>query len=132
MTQGLCDDCRDPDAALTSTPWLRKQVWDGHILFHLTGSTYDMGNLEKLKALIQEAENKGFASIAFALRGCNFLNSTLVNLLVKAFKEAHRSERPAFIVTEDENTRESLQMLGLDRIVSVFSSFRSYRQALSE
>ncbi len=84
-----------------------------------------------LKDLIEKAESEGFASLAFVLRSCNYLNSTLVNLMVKALKEAYRMEKPAFIVTEDEATRESLHMLGLDRVVSVFSSFRSYRDALS-
>jgi anti-anti-sigma regulatory factor len=102
----------------------------GHLAFAINGSIRSLGQLEDLRARIEEALAESPDSIAFAFEGASYLNSSLINLLVKTMQSLSIRGKPTFIVTRDEDTLESMQMMDLDRVMKILPDQESYRAAL--
>ncbi len=116
----------DPGEAAVSRTAIR-----GHVLFAIHGSLRKLGQLEDLRGQIDGALAENADSIAFAFEGASFLSSSLINLLVKTMQTLSVLGKPTFIVTRDEDTLESLQMMDLDRVMRILPDRGSYQAALA-
>jgi anti-anti-sigma regulatory factor len=86
--------------------------------------------LEDLRAQVEVALAETPDSIAFAFAGSSYLNSSLINLLVKTMQSLSIRGKPTFIVTRDEDTLESMQMMDLDRVMRILPDQESHRAAV--
>jgi anti-anti-sigma factor len=104
----------------------------GHILITIKGSGYRMQDLEELKLHIDRALLDDPPTLAFHFDGAAFLDSGTLGLLVRAVQEMTRRERPTGLITADPQVLESLQVMDLDRILSVYPTVEAYRQGMAE
>jgi anti-anti-sigma factor len=110
---------------------IRRQVDSGHVLFTITGTMYNIKELEELRAQIQSMMEQEVQSIAFAFEKSSFLNSSTINLLVKTMQSMSVYGKPTFIITSDTEVLESLQMMDLDRVMKICSSLDAYKAELN-
>jgi len=109
---------------------IRKKMNGSHALFTITGTLYKISELEELKAQIEEAIAQEADSIAFAFLASSFLNSSTINLLVKTMHSLSVHGKPTFIITDDPEVLESLQMMDLDRVMCLCPSLEQYKASL--
>jgi anti-anti-sigma regulatory factor len=102
-----------------------------HVFFAIRGAIRRLGQLEDLRSQIERALAENADSIAFAFEGASFLNSSLINLLVKTMQTLSVRGKPIFIVTRDEDTLDSLQMMDLERVMRILPDEEAYRAALA-
>lgn len=127
-----CPDCLVP--AETGSPAagrISKRIESSHALFNITGTLYKIGELEELKAQIDQALEEEIGSIAFLFEGSSFLNSSTINLLVKTMQTLSVRGKPTFIITDDKEVLESLQMMDLDRVMRICPDLERYKTALT-
>jgi hypothetical protein len=116
----------DPPTAAIS------RVSEGHhVLFAIRGAIRKLGQLEELRSQIDAALNENVGSLCFAFEGASFLNSSLINLLVKTMQTLSIRGKPTFVIAREEDTLESLQMMDLDRVLRILPDREAYRAALA-
>jgi anti-anti-sigma factor len=101
-----------------------------HALFTVTGTVYKIQELEEMKVQIDQVLARNPGSIAFALQESSYLNSSMINLLVKTMQTLSLQGKPTFIITNEAQVLESLQMMDLDRVMRIVPSLEKYRAAL--
>jgi anti-anti-sigma factor len=127
-----CPSCNTPSRPEDIVGGKVKSVASGgHLLITITGSGYRMQDLEELKLHIDRALQGDPKTLAFHFDGASFLDSGTLGLLVRAVQEMTRRERPTSLVTSDAQVLESLQVMDLDRILTVHPTLEAYRQGLS-
>lgn len=125
-----CPNChapahKDPPAG----GQIRRQVEGAHVLFIITGNLYKIQELEALRSQINEVDQQ-VDSIAFAFEKSSFLNSSTINLLVKTMQTLSIRSKPTFIITDETDVLESLQMMDLDRVMRILPNLEKYQAAL--
>jgi hypothetical protein len=126
-----CPGCHAP--AVKEAPpggQIQRRLEGGHALFTITGTMYKIQELEELRSQINEVVAQGADSIAFAFQQSSFLNSSTINLLVKTMQTLSIHGKPTFIITDDNEVLESLQMMDLDRVMRVLPDLERYKSAL--
>lgn len=99
-------------------------------MFTITGTMYKIQELEELRAQINEVVAQEVGSIAFAFQQSSFLNSSTINLLVKTMQTLSIHGKPTYIITNDNEVLESLQMMDLDRVMRILPDLERYKSAL--
>lgn len=117
---------RDEPAASRIT----RQDVGGHVLFTVRGSLHKIQELEDLRSQIDAALLADVLSIAFVFEASSFLNSSTINLLVKTMQTLSVHGRPTFIITNEAEVLESLQMMDLDRVMRILPGLEQYKAAL--
>jgi anti-anti-sigma factor len=110
---------------------IKHDVEGSHALFTITGNIYKIQELEELRSQIQEVVSKEVDSIAFAFEKASFLSSSTINLLVKTMQTLSIRGKPTFIITDEEDVLESLQMMDLDRVMRILPNLEKYKAALA-
>ncbi len=95
----------------------------------ITGNIYKIQELEELRSQIGEVDQI-VESIAFAFEKSSFLNSSTINLLVKTMQTLSIRSKPTFIITDEAEVLESLQMMDLDRVMRILPNLEKYQAAL--
>lgn len=103
---------------------------DGHVYLALRGTVHRLGELDALRAVLDQVLAADARSIAFGFEGSSYLNSSLVNLIVKTMRGLASAGRPTFIVTSDPEVLESLRIMDLDRVIRILPDREAYRSAL--
>ena len=127
-----CPACHVP--ALRDAPpgsLIRRDVDGAHALFTITGNIYKIQELEELRSQINEVVEQDVESIAFAFEKSSFLNSSTINLLVKTMQTLSIRSKSTFIITDDEEVLESLQIMDLDRVMRILPNLEKYKAALA-
>ena len=93
---------------------------------------YKILELEDLKLQIDATLKELPESVAFHFDGASYLDSSMLAQLVRTLQELSRRGKPTFIITNDAQVVESLQILDLDRVLTVFSTLEFYRSALKQ
>jgi anti-anti-sigma regulatory factor len=130
--ENACPRCQAP-ARPGQIPGNRvgRSVQKGHILFTIPGPFHKIQELEELKLHIDSSLEGQPESMAFHFDGASFLDSSMLGQLVRTLQEMTRRGKPTYIVTGDAQVVESLHVLDLDRILTVFSGLAEYRAALA-
>lgn len=127
-----CPACHAPaQTAIAQSGSIAKSAEGPHALLTITGSLHKIQDLEDLRAHIDATLGTAPESIAFAFRKASYLNSSLVNLLVKTMQTLSVHGKPTYIITEEIDVLESLQMMDLDRVMRIYPTLEQYRAALS-
>jgi anti-anti-sigma regulatory factor len=108
----------------------RKELKGRHILFAVTGAVYRLQELENLKAEIEASLKGNSDSIAFAFEGSSYLDSSLINLLVKTLQTLSQRGKSTYVITQDLHVLESLQVLNLDKVLTVLPTAAHYHEAI--
>jgi hypothetical protein len=109
----------------------RKELQGKHILFAVTGTVYKLQELENLKADIESSLKGNSDSIAFVFEGSSYLDSSLINLVVKSMQTLLQRGKPTYVITQDVHVLESLQVLNLDKVLTVLPTLENYREAIA-
>ncbi|MDB5049580.1 MAG: hypothetical protein JWO30_2651 [Fibrobacteres bacterium] len=109
---------------------ISRQLFGTHSLFTITGNVYKIQELEELRSQITEVVAQEVDSIAFAFEKSSFLNSSTINLLVKTMQTLSVRGKPTFIITNDEEVLESLEIMDLDRVMRILPDLEAYKTAL--
>ncbi len=127
-----CPKC-DAQAVVQIPPEIRfKHELNGnHVLFSITGTVHKIQELEELRAEIDTVLSKEVDSIAFFFTSSSFLNSSMINLLVKTMQNLSVYGKRTYIITSEVSVLESLQMMDLDRILKIYPDLDQYRSALA-
>lgn len=127
-----CPACHVPALKDESPGSLIRRDVDGtHALFTITGNIYKIQELEELRSQINEVVIQEVDSIAFAFEKASVLNSSTINLLVKTMQTLSVRGKPTFIITDEEEVLESLQMMDLDRVMRILPNLERYKAALA-
>jgi hypothetical protein len=110
---------------------IKRLVEGAHALFTITGNIYKIQELEELRSQINEVVDQEVESIAFAFEKSSTLNSSTINLLVKTMQTLSIRSKPTFIITDDEEVLESLQIMDLDRVMRILPSLEKYKAGLA-
>jgi anti-anti-sigma regulatory factor len=101
-----------------------------HSLFTITGTVYKIQELEEFKSQIDGVLAQDPESIAFEFRKSSYLNSSMINLLVKTMQTLSVKGKPTFIISDETEVVESLAMMDLDRVMRIVPTLEKYRAAL--
>lgn len=129
--ENSCPKCQTPArpgaASVAQVHRTRRGI---HILLTVQGPKYKLQELEDLRFEIDRAMKDGPESIAFHFRGASYLDSSMLAQIVRTLQEMTRRGKATFIITDDSQVLESLQILDLDRVVTIFPSVEAYRAGL--
>ena len=129
--QNTCPSCHMPFTREETTGVrISREDSAGHVLFTIRGVVYKIQELEDLRAQINAAIEADAQSVAFAFEGSSFLSSSTINLLVKTMQTLSVYGRPTFIITNEAEVLESLQMMDLDRVLRILPGLEQYKAAL--
>lgn len=127
-----CPRCQTP-ARTGDAPGNRigKTVVNGHVLFTVSGPIYKIQELEELKMEIDFALKGQPESVAFRFDGASYLDSSMLAQLVRTLQELSRRGKPTYVITNDAHVVESLQVLDLDRVLTVYPTLEAYAEGLA-
>lgn len=127
-----CPRCQAPaHPSDTRDERISKVIEDGHWLFTISGPMYKIKDLEELKIHLDEALRGDPESLAFRFERVSYLESSMLAQLVRAVHELTRRGKPVYVITGDAQVVESLQILDLDRVMTLLPSLEAYRTALA-
>ncbi|GEM_PF-2503801 len=106
------------------------EITGAHALVTVIGNVYKMQELEELKDQIDLALAQPLDSIAFAFQESSYLNSSMINVLVKTMQPLSIQGKPTFIITDEAQVLESLHIMDLDRVMRIVPNLEKYRAAL--
>ncbi|MDB5104520.1 MAG: hypothetical protein JWP91_2209 [Fibrobacteres bacterium] len=127
-----CPACHTP-ASRQPLPGsqIESRMEGSHALFTITGNVYKIQELEELRSQINEVIRQEVDSIAFAFLKSSFLNSSTINLLVKTMQTLSIHGKPTFIITNEAEVLESLEMMDLDRVMRIVPDMEKYKASLT-
>jgi hypothetical protein len=127
-----CPSCHFPHRVVESSgAEITLSSENGHTLFTIRGTLNKLGELQELRSQIDKALTLDVRSVAFALEGASFLSSSFINLVVKTMQTLSVQGKPTFIITQDAESLENLQMMDLDRVLRILPDQEGYRNALA-
>lgn len=130
----VCPNCHKPLGRRAAEPFFKVSQVGGqggnHIAVHIRGGSYRIGDLADLKAALEKAEAEVPRSIAFLFDGDSVLDSGFLNLMARTVYQQSRTGRKVFVAAQNPHMLESLQVLGLDRVVTVLADEGSYQEAV--
>lgn len=130
--ENYCPRCQAPARPGDASPAKIHRTRQGaHILLTLLGPQYKLQELEDLRFEIDRAMKESPETIAFHFSGASYLDSSMLAQLVRTLQEMTRRGKATFVITDDSQVLESLQILDLDRVVAIFPSVEAYREALA-
>jgi hypothetical protein len=101
-----------------------------HATVHIQGGSYRIGDLAQLKVALELLETKQPKSIAFIFDGQSVLDSGFLNLMARTVYLQSQTGNSVFVVSQASHMLESLQVLGLDRVVTIVPDENAYQNAL--
>ena len=125
-----CPQCHAPSRPEIAGNRSRRESQAGNVLFILSGPVYKIKDLEQLKSNIEASLEEDIQSLAFAFESTSFLDSSMLNLLVKAMHTLSQRNKPTFIITADLDVIESLHILDLDKLMTIVPTLEEYRGRL--
>jgi anti-anti-sigma regulatory factor len=128
--ENICPRCNIPAYPEIKDPRVLKESQGGHVLFTILGPLYKIKELEQLKGQIEASLGEEVDSLAFAFDNTSYLDSSTLNLLVKAMHSLSLRNKPTYVITDDPHVLESMQMVDLDKVLTVLPSLERYREAL--
>lgn len=129
--ENTCPKCQaSADPQIPEGGRFKYEFTGTHALFTVTGTVYKIQELEEMKTLIDLVLGQPVDSIAFLFQDSSYLNSSMINLLVKTMQTLSLQGKPTFIISDEAQVLESLQMMDLDRVMRILPNVEKYRAAL--
>jgi len=127
-----CPKCQAPARPEESKalPFLKENNGK-HILYSVSGTVFKGRDLDALKTEIEAGLAREHESIAFSFGASTYLDSGLINLLVRTLQAQGSRGKPTYVVTKDHQVLESLQMLNLDKALVFFPTLQKYRESVA-
>jgi hypothetical protein len=127
-----CPKCQAPTDPMIPDGGRFKLELNGlHALFTIVGSLHKIQELEEFRVLIEGVVAQEVESIAFCLRESSFLNSTLINLLVRTTQMFSARGKPTYVISNEGSVLESLQTMNLDQVMKIVPNLERYRSLIS-
>lgn len=123
-----CPSCQTPARPGDEPKGVASSGFAGHVLLTVAGPIYRMRELEALKVAIDDALKGGPDSIAFHFDGASYLDSSMLSQIVRTLQEMSKRGKPTYVITGDAQVMESLQILDLDRVLTVLPSLEAWRR----
>lgn len=123
-----CPRCQTPARPGKDPRGVERSEDSGHVLLTVAGPIYKMTELEALKVSIDEALKGGPESMAFHFDGASYLDSSMLSQIVRTLQEMSKRGKPTYVITGDTQVLESLQILDLDRVLTVLPSLDAWRR----
>lgn len=102
-----------------------------HVLLTVKGPRYKLQEVEDLRFEIDRALKEDPDSIAFHFHGASFLDSSMLGQIVRTLQEMTLRGKSIFVITDDPQVLESLQILDLDRVLTILPGLEAYRAGLA-
>lgn len=103
-----------------------------HILLTVTGPIYKIQEVEEVRGEVDDAFREQPESMAFHFDNASYLDSSMLSQLVRTVQEMTRRSRPTFVITGDAQVLESLQILDLDRVLTIYPTLEEYHVGLTQ
>lgn len=129
--ENACPSCRRPMKKRSDESFYTLSENQKHVAIHIRGGGYRIGDLAQLKQALEKLEAKMPDSIAFLFDGNSVLDSGFLNLMARTVYLLSQQGRRVFVVAQDEHLLDSLQVLGLDRVLVVLKDEKAYQEALT-
>jgi len=130
--ENSCPRCQAPARdGMDSAARVHRSYQGSHILLTVQGPKYKLQELEDLRFEIDRSLKEGPESIAFHFRGASYLDSSMLAQIVRTLQEMTRLGKATFVITDDAQVLESLQILDLDRVLTIFPDVEAYRARLN-
>jgi anti-anti-sigma regulatory factor len=127
-----CPNCHAPgEAQIPAGGRFTMEIKDRHALFSISGTVHKIQELEELRAELKKIQTDDLHSLAFAFQNTSFLNSSMINLLIKTIQELTLQGKPTYLITNEASVLEGLQTMDLDRLVRIYPSVEKYRACLN-
>ncbi len=127
-----CPRCHQVIQVKTTPVFFLRENHGDHVAFRIHGSHYRIGDLAEIKAHLQALESLKPPSIAFIFDGESVLDSGFLNLMAKTVYGLSQTGGRVFVVTHYPHLMDSLQVMGLDRVVTVLQTEKDYLQAIQK
>jgi len=110
---------------------LKTEVWNGWHLISL-GGQFVVRNLAPVRSELDSAENSDSHRVALDLSDCTHLDSSAITLIVNYFKRLTSKNGKMVVYGINKDIKEIFSIVGLDRIIPVYSSKEDFQQKVSE
>jgi hypothetical protein len=127
----VCPRCLKPLKRRADEPFFTIGQEGKHISVRIRGGSYRIGDLAQLKAALEKAESGSPRSIAFLFDGNSVLDSGFLNLMARTVYQQAQAGSRVFVAAQNPHMLESLQVLGLDRVVTVLPDEQAYQAAMA-
>lgn len=128
--QNACTRCNLVVAPSHPKTFFGVETHGSHFCFRIHGGSYRIGDLAELKTALEKAEKKSPASIAFLFDGESVLDSGFLNLMARTVYLQSKAGNTVFVVAQQPHILESLQVVGLDQVISVLPDENAYLAAI--
>jgi anti-anti-sigma factor len=127
-----CPNCRAPARPSDEAGNRISRVEQGgHILLILSAPMYKLKDLEELKTHVDAVLQADPRSLAFHLDGASYLDSSMLAQLVRAVQELTKRGRTTYVISSDPQVIESLEILDLDRVLTLLPNLDAYRAVVA-
>lgn len=127
-----CPRCETPAAPGQAAGRRVTRTTSGnHILLTITGPIYKIQEVEEVRGEVDAAFRGEPESMAFHFDQASYLDSSMLSQLVRTVQEMTKRHKPTFLITGDAEVLESLQILDLDRVLTVCPTLENYRECLN-
>ena len=116
------------DPTLTRTEIGQERI-DGGVAVRVTGEL-DLATVGDLEETVESALSEGHRALLIDLTGCEFIDSSVLSLLVKVHRRIDGSSHPGFAVAAGEQPLELLRLTRLDDEIRVFATLEDALTAL--
>ena len=114
----------------TPPEFTRDEIAPGTVAIRAQGEI-DLSSVDRLRGEAERALEGDSAQLVLDLSGCDFIDSSVLALLVELRKRLNSSARARFAVVADSQPLQVIQTTQLDREIPVFSSTVEAAQAVS-
>jgi hypothetical protein len=128
--QNACTRCSKVVGRNDARTFFTVETQGSHLCYRIHGGGYRIGDLAELKTALDEAEKKSPTSIAFIFDGDSVLDSGFLNLMARTVYLQSKSGSTVYVVAESPHILESLQVVGLDQVITVLPDVAAYRNSI--
>ena len=107
---------------------IKTEQWKNWIQISL-GSQFVVRNLTSVRPVLESAESRDIPLVALDLEGCTHLDSSAISLIVNHYKKLLAKGGKLVIFGANTDIKEILSIVGLDRLVPVFSTKEEFKKA---
>lgn len=126
--ENSCPRCRTPaSSGQASGAKIRRTREGAHFMLTVHGPIYKIQDLEDLRVEIDAALKESPESLAFHFSGASYLDSSMLAQIVRTLQVMTSRGKSTFVITGDPQVLESLQIVDLDRVLTIFPSQEAYR-----